>query len=121
MLVNLVNHEIRIPRFVSVLMDRKIEKLKRILYSFQPDTLQLHIDISNVKRKDLYQIRISLDLPGANLTVRAEHDDFAGGMGDVFQKLFRKIEEYKAGLRHESEFRKEINSIDPNVLEPASI
>jgi len=119
MLVNLVNHDIRIPSFVSKLMERKIEKLSRILYTFQPDSLQLHIDISNVKRKDLYQIRVVLDLPGSVLIVRAEHDDFAGGVGDAFQKLFRKVEEYKASLRHDAEYKPEFDIAEQSVLETA--
>ncbi|NOX37459.1 MAG: hypothetical protein GXO78_07975 [Calditrichaeota bacterium] len=88
------------------LIRRKVQKLDRLLESFNPDLVSFNIHFDRVERKDLYATRLVLELPHKTLRAEKQSRDLIQSISEAFDALWRELKQYKEFLRREPEYRR---------------
>ncbi len=87
---------------------RKIEKIEKLLESFNEDLFFLRINFNEIKKRKRFNVRLMMQILGRHLRVKKEGPDLAAVTNEAFEALIREIKKFKEFLRNEPEFRRKI-------------
>jgi len=88
------------------LIQRKLEKLDRLLEHFNEDLVFLRIYLDKIEKRHLYNVRLVLEVPNHNLRAEKQGKDLVGVTNETFDALFREVNKLKEFLRREPEYRR---------------
>jgi len=86
---------------VRKLIDRLISKLEKNASTFSPELLHLRVMVDQNSVKSLYNISLTLHLPGKTLAAKEEQLDMQAAIKAAFAEIERQLEKYKASVRGE--------------------
>jgi ribosomal subunit interface protein len=92
-----------LERIVHELAKRHLEKY---MAGVDPDTVTLHVHLEKSNRRNYYQVKADLNLPGATLTSREEGWDLMPALRKSFDELERELRQHKERLRKENAWRR---------------
>ncbi|RLD15786.1 hypothetical protein DRI50_03435 [candidate division KSB1 bacterium] len=87
---------------------RKIEKIEKLLESFNEDLFFLRINFNEIKKRKRFNVRLMMQILGRHLRVKKEGPDLPAVTIEAFEALIREIKKFKEFLRNEPEFRRKI-------------
>ncbi len=87
---------------------RKIEKIEKLLESFNEDLFFLRINFNEIKKRKRFNVRLMMQILGRHLRVKKEGPDLPAVTNEAFEALIREIKKFKEFLRNEPEFRRKI-------------
>jgi len=102
MKADFVNHDLKVPYVVEKMIQRKIHKLEKMLFHYQPDQISLHSDLSYSQKKKMFEQKLQLHLSNARLVAEGCHETVSGACGNAYIKLFSLVEDFKTGFRNKS-------------------
>ncbi|HYR44520.1 MAG TPA: sigma-70 family RNA polymerase sigma factor [Terriglobia bacterium] len=88
-------------RRIKTLLDRLISKLERNATTFSPELAHLRLFVDKNSAHKLYQVSMTLDLPGKVLAAKNEEYDLKASLRAAFDEIERQLKKYKASLRRE--------------------
>ena len=86
---------------IKKLIGRLKTKLERSAGSFSSEWVRFRLMIEQNAARSLYNIALTLDLPGKTLAARNEQHDLEPAVRAAFAEIERQLEKYKASLRGE--------------------
>ena len=87
---------------------RKIEKIEKLLESFNEDLFFLRINFNEIKKRKRFNVRLMMQILGRHLRVKKEGPNLPAVTNEAFEALIREIKKFKEFLRNEPEFRRKI-------------
>jgi RNA polymerase sigma factor (sigma-70 family) len=100
---------------VTKLIDRLTSKLEKNAAAFSPKLAHLRLMLEENSVRTLYNVSITLDVPGKTLAAKEEQHDIQAGIRAGFAEIERQLKKYKASVHHEHwkrpERREEIREI----------
>ncbi len=88
-------------------MDKKIQKLEKILDNFPQDTISLHISLERNFHREEFKVSFNLSLPSETLHATEEGDNLYSPINSATENIIRQIEKFKSRLRKEHLFSKQ--------------
>ena len=82
-------------------LDGLITKLEKKARNFPPDVLFLRISIEENQVRSLYNVSMTMEVPGKTLAAKAESHDIEVAIKDAFAEIERQLKEHKSRLRRE--------------------
>jgi ribosomal subunit interface protein len=86
---------------ITKLIDRLFSKLEKIVSTFSPEVVYLRLFVEHNSVRTLYEVSITLDLPGKILAAKEEQHDLKASIRAAFEEIGRQLKKYKASLRRE--------------------
>jgi ribosomal subunit interface protein len=86
---------------VRNLINRLTSKLEKNTKHFSPDPVHLRLMVEHNAARTLYNISLTLDLPGTTLAAKQEQHDVNAGIRAAFEEIERQVKKHKASLRQE--------------------
>ncbi len=90
-----------IPQTVQRLIERKAQKVQKMLPTFSNDTLDLHVTLEKLPRGSQYGAVVVLTIPQTAIRVEEMADNPTGSVQASFDELLRKIKKFKSQLSRE--------------------
>ncbi|SRR6059036_3805227 len=84
---------------IRKLIDRLISKLEKTASAFSPELAHLRLFVEYIAAHKLYEVSITLDLPGRKLAAKEERHDLKASIRAAFDEIERQLKKYKASLR----------------------
>jgi len=88
------------PR-LQQLIEKKAQKLEKILPTFADDALDLSVHVERLPRGNQYQAGLVLALPQTAIRVDQVADNVTGSVQNGFDELLRKVKKFKVQLNRE--------------------
>jgi RNA polymerase sigma factor (sigma-70 family) len=86
---------------IKKLIDRLILKVEKNAKTFSPELVHFRLFVELNPVRKLYEVSITLDLPGKILVAKEEQHDLKAGIRAAFEEIERQLQKYKASLRGE--------------------
>ncbi len=105
MIIEVIDHDLKMPYVADDLIARKCHKLERMLNKFYPETISLKCDLSLTPGKKAYRLKLTLQIPNAALHTTSVSNSIVTVFGAAFKNLFQSVSKLKTTLRadHETE------------------
>lgn len=100
-----------IPPAVQRLIERKAQKIERMLPTFSDDTLDLHVTLEKLPRGSQYAGTVVLTLPQTAIRVEQTADNPMGSLQASFDELLRKIKKFKSQLNREKFWQRQPETV----------
>ncbi len=104
----IIKRDVVLDAETEKLIQRKLEKIERLLENFNEDLFFLRINYDQIKKRKRYNIRLMLQVVGRYLRVKKDGPDLTAVTNEAFDALIREIKKFKEFLRNEPEFRRKI-------------
>src|SRR6516165_9782670 len=98
---NVVFKAIEPDRQIEKLIDQHAAKLEKNLKKFSPDLTVLRLFVECIPARKLYQLSLTLDVPGRTFAAREEQHDLKAGLRAAYDEIERQLKKYKESLRRE--------------------
>lgn len=85
---------------------RRLDKLGKLLKSYQPDLIQLHGVFSRNKRTEEQSLALTLSLPTGTLHATGNGKNVLAGTKNAFSDIEGQIKKHQALLRREHEWKR---------------
>lgn len=108
MRVDIRKNGIRTDAQTEKIIERKAAKLKEFLKSYQPDLVFLRVNVEKLNRKEIYTVKLLLELPGKTLRVEKENKKLSAAVTEAFDNLLREVKKFKELLRHEGDYKRKV-------------
>src|SRR5262245_16262937 len=89
------------PENVKQVLDQLISKLEKSTSTFPEESVYVRLMVEENSARSLYNISLTLDVPGKTLAAKEEQHDLQAGIREIFTEIERQQEKYKANLRRE--------------------
>jgi ribosomal subunit interface protein len=90
-----------LPPAIQRLIEKKAQKVKKMLPTFSEDALDLHVTVGKLPRGNQYEASLVLTIPQTAIRVDELADNPAGSIQTAFDELLRKIKKFKSQLNRE--------------------
>jgi ribosomal subunit interface protein len=90
-----------IPQTVQRTIERKAQKVQKMLPTFLDDTLDLHVTVEKLPRGSQFQTTLVLTIPQTAIRVEEIADNTNGSVQTAFDELLRKLKKFKSQLNRE--------------------
>jgi len=90
-----------IPQSLQRLVERKAQKIERMLPTFSDDALDLHVTLEKLPRGGQYGATVVLTIPQTAIRVEELADNPMGSVQASFDELLRKLKKFKSQLNRE--------------------
>jgi len=80
-------------------LERKIEKIEKLIASTSDDMIHLQVKMDKVNRKEEYRVHVNMHFPGKTLHAEETSDNALTSSKAAFDDLIRQIKTYKQKLR----------------------
>lgn len=97
--IQLRNVDIAPP--LKSLIERHSHKVKKVLPTFPADSVDLHVTLERLPRKNQFRAALVLTLPQNAIRVEDTRDNLTTSVVHAFEELFRKIKKFKSNLNRE--------------------
>ncbi len=104
----IIRKDVQLDAETEKLIQRRLEKIDRLLEKFNDDLLFLRLNFKQIKKRKRYVVRLVLDIAGRYLRAKKEGPDLVAVTTDAFDALIREINKFKEFLRHEPEYRRKV-------------
>ena len=104
----IIKRDVALDVETEKLIQRKLEKIEKLLENFNEDLFFLRINYDQIKKRKRYNIRLMLQVVGRYLRVKKDGPDLTAVTNEAFDALIREIKKFKEFLRNEPEFRRKI-------------
>ena len=104
----IIKHDVALDAETEKLIQRKLEKIEKLLENFNEDLFFLRINYDQIKKRKRYNIRLMLQVVGRYLRVKKDGPDLTAVTNEAFDALIREIKKFKEFLRNEPEYRRKI-------------
>ena len=98
------NVEVREP--VERIVPRHLQKISRLLKSYEPDLIQLHGAFEKHPRRVEYAFSLNLSLPTGTMHATGEGPDVRLSVKQAFAELERQIKKHQAKLRKDNQWKR---------------
>jgi len=85
---------------------RHLEKMGRLLKSYEPDLVQLHGSFEKHPRKVEYAFSLNLSLPTGSLYATGEGPELRLSVKQAFAELERQVKKHQSKLRKDYEWKR---------------
>ena len=85
---------------------RRLDKLGRLLKSYQPDLVQIKGVFSRNQRTDEQSLSLTLSLPSGTLRATGEGKNVLAGCKKAFSEIELQIKKHQSLLRREHEWKR---------------
>ncbi len=116
MIREIVHNGIAVDEHTQNALERKIQKLEKMLEKFDPDMVKLRIKFEKHSKREEYNVDIILDLPNKTLRASKRADKLSKAANEAFNSLFREVKKFKAFLRHEPDYKRKIRPTYKEML-----
>jgi ribosomal subunit interface protein len=90
---------------VAVEVNRRLDKLNRLLKSYQPDMIQLKGVFSRNQRTDEQYCALTLLLPSGTLHATGNGKNVLAGCKKAFSEIETQVKKHQSRLRREHEWK----------------
>lgn len=104
----IIKRDVVLDAETEKLIQRKLEKIEKLLENFNEDLFFLRINYDQIKKRKRYNIRLMLQVVGRYLRVKKDGPDLTAVTNEAFDALIREIKKFKEFLRNEPEYRRKI-------------
>ena len=104
--VKIQHRHLRVTEALKRLIDRHTSKVEKILPTFAPQDLDLHVSLERLPRGQQYHSVLVMTLPQRTLRVERMENNPATSVLRAFDELLRKIKKFKSQLNRESFWKK---------------
>lgn len=91
---------------VELEVERHMGKLGRLLKSYSPDLVQLHVTFSKTPRKEEHSCSLNLSLPAATLHATGVGRTVRTSCKKAFSELEEQVKKHQAKLRKDYEWKR---------------
>ena len=91
---------------VTVEVTRRLDKLNRLLKSYQPDMIQLKGVFSKNQRTDEQLCALTLSLPSGTLHATGNGKNVLAGCKKAFSEIETQVKKHQSRLRREHEWKR---------------
>jgi ribosome-associated translation inhibitor RaiA len=91
---------------VAVEVTRRLDKLNRLLRSYQPDLVQLKGVFSRNPRTEEQSLALTLSLPTGTLRATGDGKNVLAGCKNAFSELELQLKKHQSLLRREHEWKR---------------
>ncbi len=91
---------------VALEVTRRLDKLSRLLKSYEPDLVQIKGVFSRNQRTDEQSLALTLSLPTGNLRATGSGKNALAGCKKAFSELELQIKKHQSLLRREHEWKR---------------
>ncbi|MGB9430954.1 MAG: HPF/RaiA family ribosome-associated protein [Candidatus Acidiferrum sp.] len=91
---------------VALEVTRRLDKLGRLLKSYQPDLVQIKGVFSRNQRTDEQSLSLTLSLPSGTLRATGEGKNVLAGCKKAFSEIELQIKKHQSLLRREHEWKR---------------
>jgi RNA polymerase sigma factor (sigma-70 family) len=98
---NVEFEHIEAPQRVRNLVERLVARLDRRAKGFPQDAVFLRLVVEEKPAHSLYNVSLTVDLPGTTLAAKEENHDIEAGVRSVFAAVERQLTDHKGALRRE--------------------
>jgi RNA polymerase sigma factor (sigma-70 family) len=88
-------------RQIEKLIDQSAAKLEKNLKTFSPELTVLRLFVEYIPARKLYELSLTLDVPGRTFAAREEQHDLKAGLRAASDEIERQLKKYKESLRRE--------------------
>ncbi|HXK58529.1 MAG TPA: sigma-70 family RNA polymerase sigma factor [Acidobacteriota bacterium] len=106
-----------IPQNIQRLIEKKAQKVKKILPTFAGDALDLSVMLERIPRGSQYQTSLVLTIPQTAIRVEEIADNPIGSVQASFDELLRKIKKFKSQLNREQFWQRQPQASPENRTE----
>jgi RNA polymerase sigma factor (sigma-70 family) len=82
-------------------IERLITQLDKTAKTFSPELTHLRVFVEYIPAHTLYNVSLTLRLPGKTLAAKAEQHDLKAGLRTAFEELEHQVKKYRENLRGE--------------------
>src|SRR5215468_2688763 len=82
-------------------IERLISQLDKTAKTFSLEPTRLRVFVEYIPAHTLYNVSLTLGLPGKTLAAKEEQHDLRAGLRTAFEELERQVKKYKEHLRGE--------------------
>ena len=104
------HRHLRVTEALKRLIDRHANQLEKILPTFTPRDLDLHINLERLPRGRQYHTVLVMTMPQRQIRVERMENNPATSVLRAFDELLRRIKKFKSQLNRESFWKKEPDS-----------
>lgn len=90
------------------LIDRQTQKIRKWLPTFDPEIVDLTVNVENLARGSQYRTSLLLTIPQRSIRVEELEDNPTSSIVKAFAELRRRVKRFKSQLNRERLWRKEI-------------
>ena len=90
---------------IRELIETLLSRVEKRAQSFSPDTVFARVVVERNPAHKLFHISVKLDVPEKTLATKKETHDLEAGLRDAFAEIQRQLEEHKATLRGEPQWK----------------
>ncbi len=101
------HRHLRVTEALKRLIDRHAGKVEKILPTFAPQDLDLHINLERLPRGKQYHTVLVMTMPQKQIRVERMENNPATSVLRAFDELLRKVKKFKSQLNRESFWKKE--------------
>ena len=87
-------------------VDRHVEKIEKLLSSYEPDLVQLHGSFEKHTKRSSYAFDVSVSLPTGTLHATGEAADPATSARKGFSELEAQIKKHQSRVRKDHEWKR---------------
>lgn len=91
---------------VAAEMVRRLDKLGKLLRSYEPDLIQLHGVFSMNKRTEEQSLALTLSLPNGTLHATGNGKNILAGCKNAFSDIELQLKKHQSLLRREHEWKR---------------
>jgi ribosomal subunit interface protein len=91
---------------VAAEVTRRLDKLGKLLQSYEPDLIQLHGVFSKNQRKDEQTLSLTLSLPSGTLHAIGSGKNVLAGCKNAFSDIEEQLKKHQSLLRREHEWKR---------------
>lgn len=102
---------------LTKLIDRHSQKIQKLLPTFADDTLELHITLEKLPRKNQYRATLVLTMPQNAIRVEDIQDNPTASVIQAYGELVRRIKKFKSQLNREARWHREKEGETASVSE----
>jgi len=91
---------------VALEITRRLDKLNRLLKSYEPDLVQIKGVFSKNQRTEQQSLALTLSLPTGSLRATGDGNNVLAGCKNAFSELESQLKKHQALLRREHEWKR---------------
>ena len=91
---------------VEVELERRTNKLKKLLKSYQPDLVQLHGSFAKNPRDEEHSLSLNLSLPTGTLHATGKGSNVRASCKQAFSELESQVKKHQSRLRKDYEWKR---------------
>jgi RNA polymerase sigma factor (sigma-70 family) len=103
------NRNFDIPQNVQRLIEKKPQKIRKLLPTFSSDAVDLNVTLERITRGNQFQATLVLALPQTAIRVEELADNAAGSVLHAFDEMIRKVKRFKSQLNREKFWQRQPN------------